>query len=120
MQMHSDDELYAVDSVFLGPPRFTLPFKARYQAYAVGITLTIALLILLKIINLMAFWPIAYGMVAVIWATRKITPHITHDSSLTTLVRTVWNDVRAPRSASQQQETVTEMTSTGIRRHTYL
>lgn len=34
MRSISDDELYAVQGRYLGPPGRTLPFQARYSAYA--------------------------------------------------------------------------------------
>ena len=36
MRLPVDDEIYNVNSVWLGPPGRTLPFRARYVAYAVG------------------------------------------------------------------------------------
>ena len=36
MRLPVDDEIYNVDAVWLGPPGKTLPFRARYVAYAVG------------------------------------------------------------------------------------
>ena len=36
MRLPVDDEIYNVNAVWLGPPNKTLPFRARYVAYAVG------------------------------------------------------------------------------------
>ena len=36
MRLPVDDEIYNVNAVWLGPPGKTLPFRARYVAYAVG------------------------------------------------------------------------------------
>ena len=43
MRLPVDDEIYNVNAVWLGPPSKTLPFRARYVAYAVG-TLVFVLL----------------------------------------------------------------------------
>ncbi|ORT54195.1 hypothetical protein [Streptomyces sp. CB03238] len=113
--MHTDDEVYNVDAVFLGPPGTRLPWRARYQAYGVGALLTVLMLIALGKTGLMGFWPIVYGMLAVIWLTRKIMPHVTHDHSVKALVRTFFNEVRAPRS-KRHQAVVAVMSASGIRR----
>ncbi|MFF2902715.1 hypothetical protein [Streptomyces sp. NPDC057966] len=118
MRMHTDDEVYAVDNVFLGPPRLTLFWRARYQAYAVGAVLTVLMLLILNILGLIAFWPIVYGMLGVIGATRWISPHITHDFGVKAAVVTLANEVRAPRSIKGRR-IATTMSLRGIRRRTY-
>lgn len=118
MRMHTDDEVYHVDTVFLGPPGTRLPWRARYQAYGVGTALTVIMLIVLNKTGLMGFWPITYGMLAVIFLTRKIMPHVTHDNSVKALVKTFWNEVRAPRSKAHKA-VVAEMSVSGIRRRSH-
>ncbi|WP_327359816.1 hypothetical protein [Streptomyces sp. NBC_01304] len=121
MRMHTDDELYAVDSVFLGPPRLTFLWRARYQAYVVGAALTGIMLIGLQMFGLMGFWPIVYGLFLIILATRKLTPYITHETTIRSVIRSFVNDVRAPRSArSHQQGMVAEMSTQDIKRTNYL
>ncbi|MET9162069.1 hypothetical protein ABZX56_30475 [Streptomyces parvulus] len=118
MRMHTDDEVYSVDNVFLGPPRLTLPWRARYSAYAVGSVLTVTMLIILSALGLMSFWPITYGLLAVIGATRWISPHINHDTNVRAALTTLWNEARAPRSAAAPAKTV-RMSLTGIRRRSH-
>ena len=36
MRLPVDDEIYNVNAVWLGPPRKTLPWRARYVAYGFG------------------------------------------------------------------------------------
>ena len=47
MRLPVDDEIYNVNAVWLGPPGKTLPFRARYVAYAVGA----AVFVLLQIVE---------------------------------------------------------------------
>ncbi|MFJ2819089.1 hypothetical protein [Streptomyces sp. NPDC087294] len=118
MRMDIDDEVYAVDSVFLGPPRLTFPWRARYQAYAIGGVLTVLMLIALSVTGLIGFWPIVYGLITVIGLTRKAGEHITHDFRLRAFGTTVINEVRAPRPA--RDEPLTHRVSLrGLRRRTY-
>ena len=35
--VRTDDEVYRVDSVWLGPPRATFPWRARYVSYGLGL-----------------------------------------------------------------------------------
>ena len=41
MLVRTDDEVYRVDSVWLGPPRATFPWRARYVSYGVGLIVMI-------------------------------------------------------------------------------
>ncbi|GAA0617362.1 hypothetical protein [Streptomyces crystallinus] len=115
MQMHTDDEVYAVDNVFLGPPGTRLPWRARYQAYGVGAFLTALLLGLEIQLGVLGIWPIAYGMLAVIFLTRQICRHITYEHGVLALLRTLWNEVRAPRQRSAPAVTA-DMSLPDIRR----
>ena len=118
MKMNVDDEVYAVDNVFLGPPRMTFPWRARYQAYAIGGILTVLMLIVLSVLDLMGFWPIVYGLIIVIGLTRKAGQYLTHDFNLRAFATTFWNEVRAPRSAKVQP--LTAPMSLDIRRQAHL
>ncbi|KAF0794746.1 MULTISPECIES: hypothetical protein [unclassified Streptomyces] len=95
--MEMDDELYEVDSVYLGPRGLTLLWRARYQAYGVGVLLTIALLAMLKVVGLSGFWPIAFGMIGVIWATREIGKKITHEKGVREFLVEFVAEIRTPR-----------------------
>ena len=52
--VRTDDEVYRVDSVWLGPPRATFPWRARYVAYGVGFVTSAVVLFLF-------FTPVTYG-----------------------------------------------------------
>ena len=39
--VRTDDEVYRVDAVWLGPPRATFPWRARYVSYGLGLWLMI-------------------------------------------------------------------------------
>jgi len=43
MRLLVDDEIYNVNAVWLGPPRKTLPWRARYVATAVGAVVFVVL-----------------------------------------------------------------------------
>lgn len=118
MRMNTDDEVYAVDTVFLGPPGTRLPWRARYQAYGVGAILTVALLIIENKLGILGIFPILYGMLGVIYLTRKISTHITYEHGLKAVLVTVWNEARAPRS-KRTAAVVSRMSTTDIRRRSH-
>ncbi|MGW2865624.1 hypothetical protein [Streptomyces sp. NPDC001205] len=118
MRMHTDDEVYAVDTIFLGPPGTRLPWRARYQAYGVGAILTVVMLIIENKLGILGLFPIAWGMLAVIFLTRKITTHITYEHGLKAVLATVWNEARAPRS-KRHQAVVAHLSVTDIRRRSH-
>ncbi|MFE0107085.1 hypothetical protein [Streptomyces sp. NPDC059009] len=119
MQMHTDDEVYQVDNVFLGPPRFTFWWRARYQAYAVGGALTVVMLLVLLLLGLLAFWPIAFGLLAVVAVTRKVGTHITYDHGIKDMLTTALNEARAPRQKKHRALTA-RLSTSSLRRRTYL
>jgi hypothetical protein len=117
--MHSDDEVYQVDNVFLGPPGFTFWWRARYQSYAVGAALTAVMLLALTLLGLMGFWPITYGLFFVIVITRKIGEHVSYDHGVNHMLTTLRNEVRAPRQKKHQALAV-RLSTSSLRRRTYL
>ena len=52
MRLSVDDEIYRVDAVWLGPPRHTLPFRARYSAYGVGLVVFVLVQLLERRVGL--------------------------------------------------------------------
>ena len=44
MRVRTDDEVYRVDAVWLGPPKATFPWRARYVAWGVGIVVFLVVL----------------------------------------------------------------------------
>ncbi|GAA1930724.1 hypothetical protein [Streptantibioticus ferralitis] len=115
MRMPTDDAVYEVDDVFLGPPRGTLPWRARYQAYAVGGVLLLLMLITEKKLGIIGFWPAVYGLIAVIGTTRYVMRHVTHEHTVKALIQTFWHEVRAHRPAARPA-TTTQMSLTSVRR----
>ena len=49
MRVIPDDEVYRVNTVWLGPSGLTLPWTARYMAYAVWLSLFVLILLIERI-----------------------------------------------------------------------
>ncbi|MDJ0345904.1 hypothetical protein QMK19_35310 [Streptomyces sp. H10-C2] len=119
MRMTTDDELYRVDDVFLGPARQTLPFRVRYRAYGIGGGLYALVLALEIWTGLIGFWPAVYGLLIVVWLTTKAMSHIDHDRTVKSAVTTLIHEISAPRTPRRPDATTTRPTLTEVRRHTF-
>ncbi|MGW5119192.1 hypothetical protein ACWEQ8_27670 [Streptomyces noursei] len=95
--MTTDDEVYAVDDVFLGPPRGSLPFRVRYRAYAIGSALYIVILALEIWTGLIGFWNAVYGLLVTVGLTTAVMEHIDHEHTIKAATLTFLHEVAAPR-----------------------
>lgn len=104
MRLPVDDEIYDVNSVWLGPPGRTLPFRARYAAYAVGALVFVILQALERQLGIgIGFFTIAYSVLATVGLTRGILALVDHDRPVTSALRTLANEIGAPRANSHVQ-----------------
>lgn len=103
MRIRTDDEVYRVDAVWLGPPRATMPWRARYVAWGVGVFVFLIVLTVERRLGISLFWAIAWGLVVTVLLTRIITSKISHERPLTA-VSTMWlRELTAPREATAGQ-----------------
>ncbi|MCD9146140.1 hypothetical protein [Streptomyces albireticuli] len=115
MRMNTDDEVYAADDLFLGPPRMTLPWRVRYRAYGIG-TVLYALVLLLELwTGVLGPWPAVYGLVFVMWATMRVMDRVDHEHTARAVAVTFWHEVSAPRP-SQKTGARARLTLSGVRR----
>lgn len=97
MRIRTDDEVYRVDAVWLGPPKATFPFRARYVAWGVGTVVYLLVLTVLRNIGVSLFWSFAWGMVLTIGITMVICSRISHERPLGAVL-TMWaRELTAPR-----------------------
>jgi hypothetical protein len=102
VRIRTDDEVYRVDAVWLGPPKATFPWRVRYVAWGVGIvTFLLTLLIERKIGFGFGFFSTAWALVLTIIATRVICKRITHERPLGAVVAMWVRELTAPRSAPE-------------------
>lgn len=100
MRIRTDDEVYRVDAVWLGPPRATMPWRARYVAWGVGVFVFLIVLTVERRLGIDLFWSIAWGLVVTILLTRMLTSKISHERPLSA-VSTMWlRELTAPREAT--------------------
>lgn len=103
MRIRTDDEVYRVDAVWLGPPRATMPWRARYVAWGVGVFVFLIVLTVERRLGIDLFWSIAWGLVVTILITRMITSKISHERPLSAVSAMWLRELTAPREATTGQ-----------------
>jgi hypothetical protein len=100
VRIRTDDEVYRVDAVWLGPPRATMPWRARYVAWGVGIFVFLIVLTVERRLGISLFWSIAWGIVVTILLTRMVTSKISHERPLSAVAAMWLRELTAPREAT--------------------
>jgi hypothetical protein len=102
MRVAPDDEVYRVNTVWLGPRGLTFPWTARYIAYAVW------LMIFMVILGVEAVTPLNVGLPP-IWeiciatlATYAVMGFVDHERPVGAVWQTFVADLSAPRRASSE------------------
>jgi hypothetical protein len=101
VRVRTDDEVYRVDAVWLGPPKATFPWRARYVAWGVGILVFFLTLSAQRILGFgFGFFSVAWAVVITIVVTRLICSRISHERPLGA-VFTMWvRELNTPRERS--------------------
>ena len=100
MRLPVDDEIYNVNAVWLGPPRKTLPFRARYVAYGVGLVVFVLLQAVERRLGIgLGFFALAYSLLATVGLTRLILSVVDHDRPLGSVLAAFAHEVDAPRES---------------------
>ncbi|GAA2500678.1 hypothetical protein [Terrabacter carboxydivorans] len=98
MRLPVDDEIYNVNSVWLGPPNRTLPFRARYSAYMVGAVVFVLLQMVERRLGIgLGFFSLAYSLLATVALTRLILSVVNPDRPLGAVLAAFAHEVSAPR-----------------------
>ena len=100
MRIRTDDEVYRVDAVWLGPPRATMPWRARYVAWGVVVVVFLLVLTVERRLGVSLFWSVAWGIVMTIVLTRLICSRISHERPLTSVTAMWVRELTAPREVT--------------------
>jgi hypothetical protein len=96
--VRTDDEVYRIDSVWLGPPRATFPWRARYVAYGLGLVVMILIMFVQRRVGIgLDFFSIAWALVLTIVITRLLGKRIDYERPLGQVVELFRHEVRGPR-----------------------
>jgi hypothetical protein len=101
MRIRTDDDVYRVDAVWLGPPKATFPWRARYVAWGVGIMVFLLVLAIERRMNIpFGFFSTAWGVVITIALTRIICSRISHERPLGAVMVMWLRELTAPRQTA--------------------
>jgi hypothetical protein len=101
VRVRTDDEVYRVDAVWLGPPKATFPWRARYVAWGVGILVFLLVLTGERAVGFgFGFFTVAWAVIGTVVLTRLICSRISHERPLGA-VFTMWTrELSTPRERS--------------------
>lgn len=99
MMLRTDDDLYVVDQVWLGPPGKELPWHARYSAYGWGFAIYLTLMLLERSVLHVpfGFWTLVWTLIGTIALTGLVMRHVTPDRSFLAVLRGWRQELTAPR-----------------------
>lgn len=105
MRLPVDDEIYNVNAVWLGPPGKTLPWRARYVAYAVALVVFVLLQLLERRLGIgLGFFSLAYSVLATVTMTRLILGVVDHDRPLGSVLTAFVHEVGAARENTKESD----------------
>ena len=96
--VRTDDEVYRVDSVWLGPPRATFPWRARYVSYGVGLLVMIVVMFVQRRIGIgLDFFSVAWALIITVLVTRFLGQRIDYERPLGQVVALFRHELSGPR-----------------------
>lgn len=97
MYVKPDDDIYRVDAVWLGPPGATVPWRARYVAWGIGLVSSLLVLTVLRLWFPFGFFTAAWSIVIAIGITRLVGRKITHERPLRDVGLLAVRELTTPR-----------------------
>jgi len=117
MRVQTDDDVYAVDNHWLGPPGRTFAWRARYSAYGVfGGALLIVLAIERRAAIGFGFWSFTYALLITVVITRALMSLVNHERPVRTLFVVFRHEIVAPRRRTERQHAVLQPHRVQVRR----
>lgn len=99
MLVRTDDEVYRVDAVWLGPPRATFPWRARYVSYGVGLLVIMLIMMVQRRLGIgLDFFSVAWALVGTVAITRLLGKKIDYERPLGQVLGQFWAEVTGPRA----------------------
>jgi hypothetical protein len=100
MRVTPDDDVYRVNTVWLGPTGLTFPWTARYLAYAMWLSIFLLVLLIEALTPLKVHLPPVWEICIATLATYGFMGFIDHERPPSAVWRTFLADLKAPRPAS--------------------
>lgn len=117
MRVQTDDDVYAVDNHWLGPPGRTFAWRARYSAYGVfGLVFLVSLAVERQIGISLSFWSFVYALLVAVVATRALMALVNHERPVRTLAAVFAHEIAAPRERVEVNDAAFEPRRIPVRR----
>lgn len=98
VHVRTDDDIYRVDSVWLGPPRATFPWRVRYVGYGVGLIVMIAVMFVQRRVGIgLDFFSVAWALIITVLVTRFVGSRINYERPLGQVLAMFGQEVGGPR-----------------------
>ena len=109
--METDDEIYRVDDLFLGPPGTRLPFTARYRALGIGGCVAVTMLVLEVLTGTISVIGAVWALFLAYVITTLAMRYIDYERSIRSALTALWHEVTAPRRRKKQPTTYRSTTA---------
>jgi hypothetical protein len=103
MRVTPDDEVYRVNTVWLGPSGLTFPWTARYIAYATWLVAFLLILLVEAITTLSVHIPPIWEICLATLGTYGLMGFIDHERPAKAVWQTFVSDLTAPRAGRVQK-----------------
>lgn len=97
MRLQPDDEVYRINAVWLGPRGLTLPWVARYAAYAIWVAVFAAVLLVEALTPLPLGVPPVWEFAISVLVTYAVMGLVDHDRPLRSVLEVARAEVTGPR-----------------------
>lgn len=99
MRVSPDDEVYRVNTVWLGPRGLTLPWTARYQAYGVWLVTFLLVLLVEGLTPLRMGVPPVWEFCVATLVTYAVMTFVDYERPVRAVLQVFLAELRAPRPA---------------------
>jgi hypothetical protein len=98
VHVRTDDDIYRVDSVWLGPPRATFPWRVRYVGYGLGLIVMILVMFVQRRVGIaLDFFSVAWALILTVVITRFVGSRINYERPLGQVLGMFGHEVTGPR-----------------------
>ena len=103
MRVAPDDEVYRVNTVWLGPSGLTFPWTARYLAYATWLVTFLLILLVEAVTPLRVHVPPIWELCLATLFTYGVMGFVDHEKPISAVWQTFLSDVTAPRPETRAE-----------------
>ena len=114
MRISSDDELFRTNLVWLGPQGLTLPFAARYLAYATWLGFFLLILLVEGVTPLSVHLPPVWEICIATIATYGLLVFVDHERPVGSIWSSFIADLTAPRRTKPKSITYQDRHTTWL------